>query len=188
MAANVSSPYAGAPPARHTGARVAAGLLGLGALVVGIVLLFHPVTAAHGLALLVGLGFVLAGLLEVAAGWSSGHRVAVLVLGAVLVVAGILAAAWPGVTLRVLVLIAGLSLIGHGLAQLGLAVAARREIPTWGWMAFAGAVNLLVGALAIAWPQATVLVLCLVLGIQVAVLGLVLLVAAFLHPTPDSGS
>lgn len=184
MAANVSSPYAGAPPARHTGARVAAGLLGGAALVVGIVLLLHPVSAAHALALLVGLGFVIGGLLEIAAGWGSGNRGGTLALGALLVAAGILAAVWPGVTLWSLVLITGLSLILHGIARIALAVAARREIPRWGWLATAGAVNVLIGVLAIAWPQATVLVLSLVLGIQVALFGLVLLVAAFLGSGP----
>jgi uncharacterized membrane protein HdeD (DUF308 family) len=179
MAANVSSAFAGAPPARHTGVRVAAGLLGLAALVVGIVLLFHPASAAHTLALLIGLGFVLAGLLEMAVGWNSGHRVATLVLGAVLVVAGIVAGSWVGLTLWTLVLITGLSLIVHGIARIALAVAARHEVPSWGWLAVAGAVNVLLGVLAIVWPQATVLVLSLVLGIQVALFGLVLLVAAF---------
>ena len=179
MAANVSSPYVGAPPARHTGLRVAVGVLGLAALVVGIVLLVHPVTAAHALALLVGLAFVVAGLLEVAVGWTSGRRIATLVLGALLVVAGILAAAWPGATLWTLVLITGLSLVVHGIARIALAVVARAETPGWGWLATAGAVNVLVGVLAVAWPEATVFVLSLVLGIQVAVFGLVLLGAAF---------
>jgi uncharacterized membrane protein HdeD (DUF308 family) len=45
-------------------------------------------------------------------------------------------------------------------------------------------VNLLIGVLAIAWPQATVLVLSLVLGAQVTVFGVLLLVAAFLHSGP----
>src|SRR5206468_2466128 len=103
MAANVSSSYAGAPPARSTGIRVVVGVLGLAVLVVGIVLLFNPVTAAHALALLIGVGFVLAGLMEVAVGWASGHRGTAVVLGAVLVVGGICAMVWPGVTLRVLV-------------------------------------------------------------------------------------
>jgi uncharacterized membrane protein HdeD (DUF308 family) len=188
MAANVSSPYAGAPPARHPGARVAVGLLGLAALVVGVVLLFHPVSAAHALALLVGLGFVVAGLLEVVAGWGSGHRTAALVVGALLVVGGVLAAVWPHVTLWTLALIVGLSLIVHGIVRIALATTARAEVPGWGWLAFAGVVNVLVGVLAIAWPQATVLVLSLVLGIQVALFGVLLLVAAFLHPTTDSGS
>jgi uncharacterized membrane protein HdeD (DUF308 family) len=187
VAANVSSPYAGAPPVRHTGVRVALGLLGLAALVVGIVLLFHPVTAAHALALLIGLGFVLAGLLEAATGWAAGRRVGTLVLGAMLVIAGILAATWPGVTLATLALIAGLSLIAHGVARIGLAMVARHEISGWGWLVAVGAVNVLIGVLAIAWPQATVLVLSLVLGIQVALFGLVLLAAAFLQSVPDSG-
>ena len=47
MTANVSSPYADAAPARHTGLRVVVGLLGLAALVIGIVLLFNPVAAAR---------------------------------------------------------------------------------------------------------------------------------------------
>jgi uncharacterized membrane protein HdeD (DUF308 family) len=188
MAANVSSPYAGAPPARHTGVRVAAGVLGLAALVLGIVLLFHPVSAAHALALLIGLGFVLAGLLEVAAGWSSGHRVAALLVGALLVVGGVLAAVWPHVTLWALALIVGLSLIAHGIVRIALATTLRGEVPGWGWLAFAGVVNVLVGVLAIAWPQASVLVLSLVVGIQIALFGVLLLAAAFLHPTPDSRS
>jgi uncharacterized membrane protein HdeD (DUF308 family) len=188
MAAHASSPFAGTAPARHTGARVAVGLLGLAALVVGVVLLFHPVAAAHALALLVGLGFVLAGLLEMASGWASGHRVATLALGALLVVAGILAATWPRLTLATLALITGLSLIAHGVARIGLAVVARAEVQRWGWLAAVGVVNVLVGVLALAWPKATVLVLSLVLGIQVAVFGLVLLAAAFVRSIPDSGS
>lgn len=188
MAANVSSPYAGAPPARHTGVRVAVGLLGLAALVVGIVLLFHPVSAAHALALLIGLGFVVAGLLEAAVGWAAGSRGAALAVGALLVIGGVLAAAWPKVTLWTLALIVGLSLIVHGIVRIALATTARTEIPGWGWLAFAGVVNVLVGVLAIAWPQATVLVLSLVLGIQVALFGLLLLVAAFLRPAPLSRS
>lgn len=42
MAANVSSSYTDATPSKHTGVRVAVGLLGLAALVIGIVLLFNP--------------------------------------------------------------------------------------------------------------------------------------------------
>jgi uncharacterized membrane protein HdeD (DUF308 family) len=188
MPADVSSPYAGAPPARHTGMRVAVGLLGLAALVVGIVLMLHPTTAAHALALLVGLGFVVAGLLEAAVGWNSAHRGTALLLGALFVVAGVLAAVWPRVTLGALALIVGLSLIVHGIARIAIATSARAEISGWGWLAFAGVVNVLVGVLAIAWPKATVLVLSLVIGIQVAVFGLLLLVAAFLNPASDHGS
>jgi len=183
MTANVSSPYAGATPTRHTGMRVVVGLLGLAAVVVGIVLLFNPVAAAHTLALLLGLGFIIAGLLEIAVGWGAeDRRTGSIVLGAVLVIGGVLAAVWPGITLFTLALITGLSLIIHGAARIGLALVARHEIDSWGWLALAGAVNVLVGVVAIAWPQATVFVLSLILGAQIAAFGLLLLVAAFLHP------
>jgi uncharacterized membrane protein HdeD (DUF308 family) len=182
MTANVSSTYAGATPEKHTGLRVAVGLLGLAAVVVGVVLLFNPVAAARTLALLLGLAFVIGGLLEIAVGWDAeNRRVASLVLGAVLVIGGVLAAVWPGITLFTLALITGLSLIIHGAARLGLAVVARKEIEGWGWLALAGAVNVLIGVIAIAWPKATVLVLSLILGAQITVFGVLLLVAAFLH-------
>jgi uncharacterized membrane protein HdeD (DUF308 family) len=183
MTANVSSSYAGASPTRHTGTRVAVGLLGLATLVIGVVLLFNPVAAARTLALLLGLAFVVGGLLEIAVGWDAEkRRWASFALGAVLVIGGVLAVVWPGVTLLTLAWITGLSLIVHGAARVGLAVVARHETSSWGWLALAGAVNLLIGVLAIAWPQATVLVLSLVLGAQVTVFGVLLLVAAFLHP------
>lgn len=181
MAANVSSSYAGAPPSRHTGVRVAAGLLGLAALVLGVVLLFHPVGAAHALAVLIGAGFVVAGLLEAAVAWAAGSRGSALAVGALLVIGGVLAIAWPTVTLWTLALIVGLSLIVHGVVRIALATTARAETPGWGWLAGAGVLNVLVGVLAIAWPQATVLVLSLILGIQIAVFGLLLLCASFLR-------
>jgi uncharacterized membrane protein HdeD (DUF308 family) len=188
MTANVSSPYAGASASKHTGMRVAVGLLGLAALVVGVVLLFNPVTAAHALALLIGLAFVIGGLLELAVGWESEHRWRAFVLGAILVLGGVLAAAWPGPTLFTVALITGLSLIVHGAVRVGVAVLARHEVPGWGWLALAGAVNVVVGVIAIAWPQATVFVLSVVLGLQIAVFGLLLLVAAFVHPGPRAGA
>src|SRR4051812_38482760 len=178
MTANVSSPYPAATPARHTGTRVAAGVCGVATVVIGVVLLFNPVAAARTLALLLGLAFVVGGLLEIAVGWAAEKRRWLTVaLGAILVIGGILAVVWPGVTLTALAWITGLSLIIHGAARVGLAVVLRSETPSWGWLALAGAVNVLIGVVAIAWPQATVLVLSLILGAQVTVFGVLLLVA-----------
>ncbi|GAB3308998.1 HdeD family acid-resistance protein [Geodermatophilus aquaeductus] len=184
MTANVSGQHVRATPDRHTGVRVVVGLLGLSAVVLGVVLLFSPVAAARTLALLVGLSFVVGGLLELSLGWAgAGHRRwASVLLGAVLAVGGVLAIAWPGITLVALAVITGLTLITHGATRVGVAVVARDEVPGWGWLALAGAVNVLIGVIAIVWPQATVLVLSLVLGAQIAAFGVLLLVAAFWHP------
>lgn len=189
MTAHLSS-YSGAPPAPHTGAaRTAVAVLGILAIVVGGFLLFHPYSAARTLALLVGLALVLGGCLEFAEGWGTQRQWSALAVGVILVVGGLLAAFWPSATLWTIALITGLSLILHGIARLALAFVARHEIPSWGWLAVAGAVNILVGVLAIAWPEATILVLSLILGIQILVFGVILTFAAFWggrssHQTP----
>jgi len=188
MTADVSSPYAGAAPAKHTGMRIVVGLLGLLAVVVGIVLLFDPVAAARTLALLLGLSLFIGGLLEIAAGWDSGRRVGSLVIGGILVVGGILAAVWPGVTLWTLVLITALSLILHGIGRVGLAIVGRDEIPGWGWLVLAGAINVIVGVLALLWPDVTVRVLAFILGLQIALFGVLLVAASFLGPRAREGA
>jgi uncharacterized membrane protein HdeD (DUF308 family) len=95
------------------------------------------------------------------------------------VIGGLATAFWPGATLWTLAVLTGLSLLVHGIVRVALAFVGRAEIPGWGWFALAGAFNILVGVLALAWPEATVLVLSLILGAQVLVFGLFLLVAAF---------
>ena len=179
MTANVSGTYSNVTPSRHTGTRVAVGLLGAAALVVGIVLLLNPVAAARTLALLLGLSLAIGGLLEIAVGWDTRRRGLSLVLGAILVIGGVLAVAWPGITLVTLAWITGLSLVVHGAARVGIALMSRDETSSWGWLVLAGAVNVLLGVVAIVWPEATVLVLSLILGAQIAAFGLLLLVAAF---------
>src|SRR4051794_41838134 len=112
--ADVSGPYAGASQSKHTGIRVAVGILGLAAVVVGVVLLFHPVAAAHTLALLVGLALVVGGLLEVAVGWDSDRRAGPVILGVILVIGGLLAPLLPGITLRTPAPSTRPSLMRHG--------------------------------------------------------------------------
>ena len=181
MTADVSRPYTDAP-STGGGHRTAVVVLGAAVVVLGVVLLFDPVAAAHSLALLIGLAFVVGGVLEIAVGWRGPARATSVVLGGILVVGGVLAALWPGVTLFTVALVVGLTLIAHGALRVGIAVVERHEIPSWGWLALLGAVNVVVGVLAIAWPRATVLVLSIVLGLQVVLFGLVLVVAGFRRP------
>jgi uncharacterized membrane protein HdeD (DUF308 family) len=181
MTAGVSPSYAGTPAPGHSGmARTGMAVFGAAALVVGGVLLFNPYAAVRTLALLLGLALVIGGCMEIALGWDSGRRGSSLVLGAVLIVGGLLAAFWPGVTVWTLAVLTGVSLLVHGIGRLMLAFMGRAEIPGWGWLALAGAFNVLIGVLALAWPEATVVVLSLILALQILIFGACLLVAAFL--------
>lgn len=180
MTASAPASYARASTGRRAGARIVVALLGLATFVLGVVLLASPVRAANALALLVGIAFVVGGLLEIAVGWEVGPRWAAVLLGGILVAGGVLAIAWPDATLWVIAAVTGLSLVFHGIGRFVLSVALRRQVDGWVWGALVGVLGILFGLLALAWPEATVLVLCLVLGAQVAALGMFVTAAAFL--------
>jgi uncharacterized membrane protein HdeD (DUF308 family) len=176
MTADVSKPYAGG----HSGpARTGMAVFGGAAVLLGIFLLFNPFAAVRTLAFLLGLALVISGIMEIALGWESGKRASSSVLGAILVIGGLLAAFWPGVTVWTLALLTGVSLLLHGIGRIGLAFVGRSEIPGWGWLALAGVLNVVAGIVALAWPEATVVVLSLILGFQVLAFGVCLLVVAF---------
>lgn len=190
MTADVNSSYSGAPTSGHSGpARTGMALFGGAAVIVGVFLLFNPFAAVRTLGLLLGLSLVIGGCLEIALGWESGRRASAILLGAVLIAGGLLAAFWPEATVWTLAVLTGVSLLVHGLARMVLAFAGRTEIPGWGWLALAGAVNAVIGILALAWPEATVLILSVMLGLQVLAFGVLVLVAAFSgsrsHPRPS---
>jgi uncharacterized membrane protein HdeD (DUF308 family) len=180
MTTNVSRPHSGAHHAERSGmARLGVGVLGVAAVVLGCFLLLNPYDAARTLAWLVGLALLVGGLLDIAAGWGSDGRATSALPGAVLVIGGLLALFWPEATLWSLAVLIGVSLLVHGVARVVLAFASRADNRRWGWLALAGALNVVVGIMALAWPAATVAVLSVILGFQVLAFGVVLLVAAF---------
>lgn len=181
MTAGVSPSYAGAPPARHSGpVRTGMAVLGVAALAVGVVLMANPYAAVRTLALFLGLALVIGGCMELVLGWDPNHRASSLLLGAVLVIGGLVVAFWPEVTVWTLAVLTGVSLLLHGTARILLAFVGRKEIPGWGWLALAGALNIVIGVLALAWPEATVVVLSVILAFQILVFGVFLLAAAFI--------
>jgi uncharacterized membrane protein HdeD (DUF308 family) len=180
MSASVSDPYSQAPAAQRSGiTRVGVAVFGIAAVLVGGFLLFNPYDAARTLALLLGLALFIAGCLEISLARGSSRRGLAILPGAVLVVGAVLTAFWPAASLWTLAVLTGLSLLLHGVGRIALAFLGRSELPGWGWLALAGGLNIVVGIMAMAWPEATVLVLSLILGAQIVAFGLLLLVAAF---------
>jgi len=159
--------------------RTGIALVGGAAVVLGLVLMFDVVAAARTLALVVGLALVANGCLEMAVSWGSGQRMRGVVLGGVLVAGGLVAVFWPGVTVWTVAVLTGVLLLVHGIGQVAVAIADRARLPGWGWLALAGAFNIVVGLVALTWPEATVRVLCLLLGLEIVVFGLLLLIWAF---------
>jgi uncharacterized membrane protein HdeD (DUF308 family) len=145
--------------------------LALGAVsaVLGVVLLFDLVAAVRTLALLVALGLVVTGIGELMTAGRYRSTLGI-VAGGVLVVGGVVAAVWPGITLWVLAVVVGVDFVISGIARIMGAVSLRVE--GWGWLLFGGALSVVVGVLALAWPGATILVLGVLLGARMLLFGL----------------
>ena len=158
--------------------------LGAATAVLGLILMFDLFAAARTLALLVALGLVLTGVGELITAGRYESRLGI-VAGAVLVVGGILAAAWPDITLWVLAVLTGVDFMVSGVARIVGALTLRVE--GWGWLLFGGVLSLAVGALALAWPGATIVVLGLLLGVRMLFFGIAeIMFALALHEISSS--
>jgi uncharacterized membrane protein HdeD (DUF308 family) len=143
--------------------------LGVVSAVLGIILMLDLFAAVTTLALLAAFGLIVTGIGEL---MSAGRYRSTLgiVAGVVLIVGGVLAAAWPDITLWVLAVVTGVGLVISGVARIVGALSLRIE--GWGWLLFAGVLSVIVGLLALAWPDATILVLGLLLGIRMLLFGI----------------
>src|SRR3954447_8858681 len=156
---------------------IATLVLGVSALVLGIILVANPFASAWTLALLVAVGLIVDGVLDIVRS-RRAHHTAGVVAGALLVLGGIVAVAWPDVTLWALALIVGFSILLAGAAKATAAVMDKDAFRGHTWMLVGGVLGIVIGVIAVAWPEATVVVLAILFGLHIAVYGLVEIAAA----------
>jgi uncharacterized membrane protein HdeD (DUF308 family) len=144
-------------------------VLGVASIVIGVILLLDLFAAVATLALLVALGFLVGGISEI---MTAGRYRSVLglVAGAVLVLAGIAALAWPDITLWALAVVTGIGLIVSGVMRIMGAVSLRLE--GWGWLLVGGIISVVIGIMALVWPDATILALGILLGLRMLLFGI----------------
>ena len=92
-------------------------------------------------------------------------------LGAVFLVAALVTVLRPGKSLYFLAVFVGASMILTGVLQLALALFDRQDIEHWVVLALIGVIGIVAGVLAIAWPDITIWVLGLVIGLRVLFFG-----------------
>jgi uncharacterized membrane protein HdeD (DUF308 family) len=148
-------------------------LLGLALIVIGVLLLVNTDAAAFTLALLIAFGLFLAGIDSIVEAQRHRVRWPSYLMAVIWIAVGVIAVAWPGVTLWALAVTVGLGLIIGGLAEALLAVRMHRALPSWGLWLLAGVLSTVAGVLCILWPDATVLVLAVLLGLWVIIRGVV---------------
>jgi uncharacterized membrane protein HdeD (DUF308 family) len=147
-------------------------LSGVALVALGVWMLTNPFGSVVVLAMLVGVSLIVSGVVEVLArGGAEGLRWAAWIVGGLFVATGICVLVWPDITLWAVAALAGAGLVLTGL--LGVAtVVMRRDGP--GWPAHLGlsALSIVAGAIVLAWPDATLIVLAILLGIRAVGTGL----------------
>lgn len=150
-------------------------ILGIASVVLGMILLFDLVVAVETLALFIAFGLVFTGVEELL-GSSRYRRTFSIAAGIFLIVAGIVAMAWPGITLWALAVVTAIGLVLSGVVRVAAALMDRPG--GWVWLLAGGIISLVVGVMAIAWPDVTVLALAILLGIRMIIFGVVEIASA----------
>jgi uncharacterized membrane protein HdeD (DUF308 family)/alpha-beta hydrolase superfamily lysophospholipase len=144
-------------------------LLGAVMAIAGIVLVTRPFASLGVLILLISIGCILSGLGDLAGGPSDDRRLRMLAgIAWIGVGAGILL--WPGIGLRGLALVVGIALVVSGILR--LAGALRDTEDQRLAAALLGLASVVLGLVALAWPDITLLVVAVVFGIRLMVFGL----------------
>jgi uncharacterized membrane protein HdeD (DUF308 family) len=99
--------------------------------------------------------------------------------GIIGIVFGIILLAWPEESLRFLVLVIAIQALLKGAIGLGHAISLARKDDKWVMVLLEGAVGLLFGVLLFAWPEATLKVAAVLIGLWMIVTGLGKIVIAF---------
>lgn len=170
--------------------RIAGVALGVLGILLGAFLTLHPFSSLAVLLFTVVAALVVAGIGELTAAdpagadgveRDAGDRRRWRWLRAGLYVAAALAVlVWPGATIRVVAVVVGVALIVGGALDLA---EARRASGTRRWNALAGGISgVLFGALALAWPDVSVLVIAVVFGARTVVFGFRLLARSLRGP------
>lgn len=157
--------------------RWVAVILGLACAAVGVVLVLRPFTSLSVLAALVAAALLVTGVTELAAVPASPSAAVTVLTGLGWLAAGIAVAAWPGITIVSLAIVAGISMVIGGFARITwtLRGPADQRVAA----ALSGLASVSFGALALSWPDVTVLVIAAVFGARTALFGLSQIAQAF---------
>ena len=154
-------------------------LLGLGiiALVLGIVIASHAFSSLHALIWLSGLFLLFWGIAQLMMLGRGGDRRAHLIAALVTIVGGIVLLVWPGATTRIAAVVAGVTVFVWGAVR---GVTAWRDSHSLRGHDLAIGIALAVlGIVMIVWPEGTITLVGVLVGVAAIVWGLVTIAGAF---------
>lgn len=165
---------------RHWGWVLAFGIITLAA---AIAVLVWPSQTLLVLAVLFGIQLIVFGIFRFVAAFavdeaSGGTRVLLALLGVLSIIIGLWAVRHTLLTLAALVLLLGIYWIVNGAIEMFTALS-NHDLPERGWTAAMGALSLVAGIVVLAYPGLTLYGLAVILGIWLAIFGVMEIAAAF---------
>lgn len=164
------------------GSRITAYSIGFISLVAGLVLLFRPDRELQIIAIILGFLFVVSGFGQAAEAITTHRRGTywglLLIRGLVNFGFGLALIFWTGATVNVIVWLVGLDFVITGLIAIVVSFMIGKEGGR-GALLLEGIVTVVIGVVIMAWPEATKNVLGVVIGIGLALLGLLFLFSGY---------
>jgi uncharacterized membrane protein HdeD (DUF308 family) len=170
-------------PAVINSVRVALGISGAVALIIGIIIVFWPKTAAVGLTVLIAISLLVSGIAYLgigifAKGIGGGARALDIIFGILLVIAAIVAFANLAGTTAFLAVFIGILVGIAWIVEGAVALAQLGDSPSRGWSIFFGILSIVAGVVLLFSPLWGFVVLFILAGISLIVLGIVQLIRA----------
>ncbi|HEV7813403.1 MAG TPA: DUF308 domain-containing protein [Leifsonia sp.] len=163
--------------------RVALGISGVVALIVGVIIVFFPKTAAAALTILIAVSLLVSGLAYLgigifAKGLSGGARALDIVFGVIMIIAAVVAFANLSATTAFLAAFIGILVGIIWIVEGAMTFAQLGDTPSRGWAIFYAIVSILAGILLLFSPVWGFVLLFIFVGISLIVLGVIQIVRA----------
>ena len=162
--------------------RITAYSIGAICLIAGLVLLFWPDRTWTVIARVIGVLFVIIGFgqsVEAITTHRQGNYWGMLLLrGVINLAVGLVLLFWPSATVTVVVWLVGLDLVITGILALIVGLRVPKDMGRGGLLVQAG-VTIVLGVLIMAWPDATLTVIGVLIGVMLILFGLMLLISGY---------
>lgn len=160
-------------------------LIGVLCVLVGAVLMTRPFQSLTVLLIVIAAGLILTGINELLHRSAATSTRIATAASIGWIVLGIVVLLWPGLSLRTLSLLAGLGLIASGLARIIPALHSEADQRLAAFLL--GAASIILGLVALSWPDVTLLVIALTVGIALVVFGIARLIDVIRGPQSEPG-
>jgi|tagenome__1003787_1003787.scaffolds.fasta_scaffold20873064_3 uncharacterized membrane protein HdeD (DUF308 family) len=166
--------------ARHTGLRVALGILSI---VVGILVVARPVNTLFFVAILFGLQLLILGIVRIALALSTAElprwvKVLSVVLGILTIVAGVFCFVRPEASLVILAILLAVGLIADGIGDLAYGFRGQRSGGERTYLVVVGVVSIVAGLVVAIFPGPSLVLLTRIAGLALIVIGALTVVLA----------